>query len=258
MKLFAKSTAAELERETEKKAEDLQKSVNEVMSGLDDFIKASVSGKDETKGKEKEKDKAEADLAKSIQDLGKKETDDKVKKDKETADELAKSLAGKEAANAGDTTEMNAEEVIADFKRTIAGMVAKACVSIRESLIEHVDAKVAEIRDGQVIVAKALLTNGKLMTETMHEVAAIGDQGRPRKSVLSLLDKSMSGNGGGAENQEARLDPQKVMAKALQLNREQTITPSDVNVINHHVMGGMPIPPKFSHLFKAEEISVTQ
>ena len=57
----------------------------------------------------------------------------------------------------------------------------------------------------------------------------------------------MSGNGGTAA--KPALDTRAIMAKAVQLNAEHKIMPSDVGVINHYVTGGMGIPDRYAHLF---------
>lgn len=252
MQLMAKSTAVEQERETKKKADELAKSVDEVMTGLDEFIKASVAGVT-TEAKEKEKKALDdAALAKSLQES---QAAEKTKKDKETEAELAKSLAGKEKPGE-EAVELDGAEVIADFKKSMAHMIAKAVVSVRESLIEHITAELSKIRENQVLVAKALQVNGKLMHEVMHETVAIGDSGRPRKSMLTLLDKAMTGTGTTESGDAApKLDGNKIMAKAMELNRLGKITPSDVSAINHYVQGGHPIPARFQQHFVLSELT---
>ena len=244
-KLLAKSTAAELEKKQEEDGVDLAKSFDEVMLGLDAFIKSSIPSTDKKEALD------EATIMKSIQDeAALKEQDARARReaDEQKADEFAKSL--RDNGDEGGT-ELDGEKVFADLKVALAKMLAKAIVSIREDMA----AQFTQARDTQVLIAKSLSVNGKILKEAMHEVAVIGDQGRPRKSALSVFDKSMSGNGGNGNADSPQLDVGRVMKKALSLNEQKKISPNDVGVINHYVTGGHGIPSQFAHLFQESDVT---
>ncbi len=254
MKLMTKAAVADAEKAIQDAGDELAKSFEETMAGLEALIKGTTVDKD--KEEKKTAEDAEA-LAKSIQAKADKDKKDKDEKAAETAEEMAKSLHAEKVPDAGgkEVEQLDAAEVIAEFKSAMANMIAKAVVSVRESIIGHMDAKLAEVRDGQVALAKSQLVNGKILKEAMHEVAVIGEQPRQRKSMLTVLDKSLSGGGGGGNDATPVISVEKVMAKAIELNKNHVIMPADVGVINHYVTGGHGIPRQFAHLFPASEIS---
>lgn len=132
---------------------------------------------------------------------------------------------------------VDGEEVIARFETLMTksfGIIGKALGSMRSQNNEAVS-----------VLAKALQVQGKALHALSEEVAALGAQGRPRKSVLSLVEKSVSG--GGAPGQE-KPDPDALMAKAVAASGQGRITPSDVGVVRMHLAQGLPIP---SHLDRA-------
>lgn len=264
LKLMAKSTAAELQKAAEKDGEEMAKSFEETMLGLEAFIKGGGKKADK-KVEEKVKDKKELDdqeaLAKSLQAAEEKKGKEKKEdKGKESAEDLAKSLDMSKDKDGDDLVELNGDEVMAEIKKSLAVMVAKAVVSVRDSIIEHLNSQMDETRESQLLMAKALHINGKILGEAMHEIVEIGGQPKGRKSALSVFEKAVSGNG-GAENHDEKgiqLDGKKIMAKALELNKLGKITPTDVGIINHHVTGGLPIPSRYQEHFDLSQMTVTQ
>ena len=254
MRLMAKSTAAEIEKKAEEDGLELSKAFDEVMSGLDSFVKSSVASKADTKETEKDADKeSDGAILKSLQDVadGKDAAVDAARARQAEIDRKANELAKSLSDSDDSVEELDGAKVFAELKQTMAKMVAKAITAIREDMT----AQLGKMQDGQVLIAKSLSVNGKLLKEAMHEVAVIGEQPRGRKSALTMFDKAMSGNGGAGETKVPMINVKSVMAKALELNLAKKISPNDVSVINHYVTGGHGIPPQFVHMFPESDIS---
>lgn len=277
MRLMAKSTAgAVVDKEIEQAGQDLKKSYDEVMDGLDALIKASVHGKTEHAESPKGGHAgagASNHLHKSEQSGGEKgaKKEDRKYEEKEDLEEETEAEERREEKKLGEALskggdygmeksivpsheenvqELDGIEVFRQLQSDIRSMIAKAVVSIKQDLRAHVDARIAEMREADVIVAKALKVHGTMLGEAMSEMAAIGNQPKPRKSVLAVFDKSMSGNGGDKTvEQTERPNPEAIVAKAVSLSAQKKLTPQDVSLIAHYVRGGMAVPAQYAPLF---------
>lgn len=244
-RLMAKAVAtveekdqSELDQQT---SADLLKSFEEVMSELDTFVK---SGK---QAQEKKEEIIKEEKPSKVITKAKQAEEDEIDEDElEAEDTLKKSV------EAEDQGALDGIQVFKAFKKSIQKSIEKSVADLREALIGHIDERLTEVLESQVVVAKALNLHGKLSKEMIRDIAAFGQTGRGRKSVLTLMDKAMSGNGGTAteETEEKKLDINAILTKAVDLSAQKKISPSDVAQINHYVTGGMGIPAQYKKFFE--------
>jgi|GEM_PF-5023014 len=97
---------------------------------------------------------------------------------------------------------------------------------------------------GVMVLAKAVHTQGTLIKALIEELGTWGLQPRGRKSVVSMMNKSV----GGGEVAMPKQTAEAVLAKAVDLSAQGKLMPSAVREIEYSVNRGLPVPGQYASL----------
>ena len=200
--LMLKSTAAADQAKAEEAmAQEFQAS----MAELEAFVKAR--GAAETKTPLDGKD--------SETEAGKTETG---------KDAVLKSVTDKKGED-GKEEVVDGEQVIADFKATLTKSIA--------SVQANVQAAQKSTDDAVLILAKSVHALQTVVATLHDQLAMYGNAGRPRKSLLTVVTKSITDT-----NPEPTLSANDILNKAV----SSTLTPSQVSEVRQYLQDGQKVP----------------
>lgn len=175
--------------------ETLEKDYQDVMAGLQAFSKAVAEIKPEN-------------MLKSVDgDGGEKPKDKKPAVDPEDGPEKSD---GKPMGKAVDTDHalLDGEEVIQDFKQTLHKSIASVQASLGASNLKALE--------GVSMLCKAIEVQGRMIKALTEDVATLGNQGKVRKSVLTVHDRGT--NPAGTQPVTDSCTRDEFMAKAVDAN----------------------------------------
>lgn len=247
--LFAKAVGSAGAVAEEETGESLSVAFSDSMKELDAFVKANadssalmgkdkrgVASEDEDEDEDGEKPHDESgeeeDLTKAQErDLELTTHGQTKKKGTPHARTMHKSV------DEGEVQEIDGEEVIAGFQRAL-GKVAKSVAAIASRM----DVMQAENVSLTAMLAKAVMSEGALLKAVAGELSQIGQASRPRKSLLTVFEKSASGGVPAAASDKEAFDGAAFLAKAVAAAGAGRISPVQVGEVRQLLSANMPVP----------------
>ncbi len=135
----------------------------------------------------------------------------------------------------------------------IGELVVKAVQAHTAPLVEEIKALRTELQqvkqsqtEGTVMLAKSAAAVTKGVMATAQAIDDMGKQGKPRKSVLTIVGKSAAASGKDAGEEETTVPkwPQ-IMAKSMELVGQGKLTAADVSVLQGCANRNMPCPQQY-------------
>jgi len=203
MSLLLKSTVA-----TEPSEESIAKDFQSSMAELEAFVKSR--GTDASKPLEG-KDGTKTDTGK---------TEDKTNETTETITKSATDTGGAETGNVVD-----GEQVISDFKATLTKSIA--------SVQANVQTAQKSTDDAVLILAKSVHALQTVVATLHDQMSAFGNAGRPRKSLLTVVTKSV-----GGQEDTPKLSANEMLTKAV----ASTLTAAQVGEVRQYLQANQPVP----------------
>lgn len=253
--VFAKSVGAAAQEED---GTQLGAEFSEAMQELDAFVKSNgdsaalmskakpFESKEEDEEEEEEMgekphDKDDEDMMAKAEERNMEVTTHGQTKKKKTmhAHTMHKSVEGDD-----DVQAMDGEEVIAGFHKSLA-KVAKS-VSVIMASIEQMKEENSRLT---LMLAKAVRAEGNLIKAVAGEVSQMGQMARPRKSVLTVFEKSASGSVPADETKSA-FDGKAFLVKSVEAAAAKRISPVQVGEIRQMLSMNQQVP---EHLVKLVE-----
>lgn len=248
-KLFTKAVGSEGAVAEEETGESLSVAFLDSMKELDAFVKANAGSsalmgkdkrgdastdEDEDEDNEKPHDESseEEDLTKAQERNLEASTHGQTKKNGTPhARTMHKSVDEKEVQ------EIDGEEVIAGFQRAL-GKVAKSVAAIASRM----DVMQAENVSLTAMLAKAVMSEGALLKAVAGELSQIGQASRPRKSLLTVFEKSASGGAPVVDDGKPVFNGSEFLSKAVAAAGAGRISPVQVGEVRQLLTANMPVP----------------
>lgn len=245
--MFAKSTGAAIQEED---GTQLEAEFSGAMQELDAFVKsngesAAILSKakpmvseeeeeEEEEAGEKPHDKDDEGMMAKAEERNLEVTTHGQTKKKKTphAHTMHKSVGDEEE----EMQSFDGEEIIAGFQKSLS-KVAKSVTA----LMDRVDQMQKENAKLTVMLAKAVKAEGNLIKAVAGEVSQIGQSARPRKSVLTVFEKSASGAVPADESKSA-FDGKAFLAKSVEAAGAGRISAVQVGEIRQMLSMNQTVP----------------
>ena len=143
--------------------------------------------------------------------------------------------------------------------QAIGELVVKAVQAHTAPLVEEIKALRTELQqvkqsqtEGTVMLAKSAAAVTKGVMATAQAIDDMGKQGKPRKSVLTIVGKSATASGkeAGDDDPKQAQWPQ-IMAKSIEMVGQGKLTAADVSVLQGCANRGAEVPQQYKFVEQA-------